>query len=171
MIGALKHSAHSFIINMGTKAPAFVLADEGYDVWVGNTRGNYLSRNHTTLNPNSDAYWDFTVEEIAEVDLPAFIQYIQGVTGAARISYLGYAQGATSMVNLAARKPEIEDDINVAIAWMPQAGKSTYDSNYFRVSFNGWIMEVLKSLNVKIIGDWPSTNLYAVLAQAFPTFM
>ena len=81
MLPAIKHSAHSFIMNMGTKAPAFTLTDEGYDVWLGNVRGNYMSRQHTTLDNTSDEYWDFTIEEIAEIDIPTFIQYIKQITG------------------------------------------------------------------------------------------
>lgn len=77
MIPAVKHSAHSFIMNMGTKAPGFTLTDAGYDVWLGNVRGNYMSREHLTLDPSSDEYWDFTIEEIAEIDIPTFIKYIK----------------------------------------------------------------------------------------------
>jgi len=42
-------------MNHPEEAPALVLAREGFDVWLGNSRGTRFSRKHTSLNPDS---WD-----------------------------------------------------------------------------------------------------------------
>ena len=56
MIHGFNGAAENFLINVNTKSPAFKLVDEGFDVWLLNTRGNIYSKNHTNLDPNEKEF-------------------------------------------------------------------------------------------------------------------
>lgn len=57
----LLDSANGWIMNYDSVAPAFVAAREGYDVWLGNSRGNTYSLKHKEYDPwkNEKKFWDF----------------------------------------------------------------------------------------------------------------
>lgn len=76
---------------------ATVLADEGYDVWIPNNRGNTFSRNHTTLNPDKSKFWDFDYEDMALYDVPANLEYVAKATGVEKFPYIGHSQGTVQM--------------------------------------------------------------------------
>ena len=75
-------SAYCWIMNYADVAPAFVASRAGYDVWLGNSRGNTYSRAHTTYSPdrNERKFWDFTWFDMGQYDLPAVISMIQTET-------------------------------------------------------------------------------------------
>jgi len=51
-------------MNYDTVSPAFVTARGGYDVWLGNSRGNTYSDKHVSLDKdkNEAKYWAFDWE-------------------------------------------------------------------------------------------------------------
>ena len=59
-------SAYCWIVNYAEVAPAFVAARAGYDVWLGNSRGNTYSREHVSLSPdkNEKKFWNFTWDDM-----------------------------------------------------------------------------------------------------------
>ena len=88
-------SSEVWILNE-SKSVAFKLAKEGYDVWMGNNRGNIYSRGHERLNAKGDVaekkeYFDFSFYEMGKYDLPAMIDRALEVSGADEISYIGHS--------------------------------------------------------------------------------
>lgn len=87
-------SSATFLANLPNETLSFILADNGYDVWLGNVRGDTYSRAHQTLNPDKDpAFWHFSWDEMAKYDLPAMVNYVLGVTGQAKLDYIAHSQG------------------------------------------------------------------------------
>ena len=66
------------------------MSDQGFDVWMGNFRGNVYSRNHTSLNPNTiiGPFWDFTWWENGVMDIPAMLNYILETTSQEKLQVL-----------------------------------------------------------------------------------
>lgn len=90
-------SALSFAMNGEDKSAAFVLANEGFDVWLGNNRGNRFSREHVTLKQHQKEFWDWSFQQMAQYDIPAFIKKIREESGMDKISYIGHSQGTSQM--------------------------------------------------------------------------
>lgn len=100
----------------------YYLADKGYDVWMGNFRGNRYSRKHTVWNPDvDDEYWQFTWDQMAEFDLTAMIDYVIDATGYPKLFFVGHSMGTTVFFATMASKPEYNDKIVVMAALGPAA--------------------------------------------------
>jgi predicted alpha/beta hydrolase len=71
---------------------SFYLADQGYDVWLNNSRGNKFSRHHVFLDPDSDPeFWDFSFQDMAEYDLPALFKFVQEKTQKEKAAFIGHS--------------------------------------------------------------------------------
>lgn len=114
-------SSDSFILR-GRKSLAAALSDKGYDVWVGNTRGNKYSRRHKWLDPDMDKeFWNFSFHEMAVIDVRVFIDFILQENNVKSVSVIGHSQGNALFYTLGSTIPEYNDKINIAIALGPIA--------------------------------------------------
>ncbi|XP_072485073.1 lipase member K-like [Notamacropus eugenii] len=91
----LSASAFNWIANLPPNSLAYVLADAGCDVWLGNSRGTTWSQRHVSLSPDSEEFWAFSFDEMANYDLPATIDFIVKKTRQKQLYFLGHSQGAT----------------------------------------------------------------------------
>uniref|UniRef100_A0A1B0B8Z4 AB hydrolase-1 domain-containing protein n=1 Tax=Glossina palpalis gambiensis TaxID=67801 RepID=A0A1B0B8Z4_9MUSC len=118
---------------MGPKSGlGYVLSDLGYDVWMGNARGNRYSKNHTSLNSDYVEFWDFTFHEMGKYDLPANIDYILANTGYDQLHYIGHSQGTAVFWVLCSEQPQYTQKILSMHALAPIAYIADMKSPLFR---------------------------------------
>lgn len=87
------------------------MSDNGYDVWLGNARGNRHSMLHVSYNSESKDFWSFSWHEIGYYDLPAMFDYMLRITYRASAYFIGHSQGATNLLVLLTTRPEYNQKI------------------------------------------------------------
>ncbi|KAG1943735.1 gastric triacylglycerol lipase [Pimephales promelas] len=111
----------NWVTNLPNTSLGFLLADAGFDVWMGNSRGNTWSRKHVSLDPKQKEYWMFSHDEMAKKDLPAVINFITKTTGQEQIFYVGHSQGTTIAFMAFSTMPELASKIKMFFALAPVA--------------------------------------------------
>ncbi|KAG6595988.1 putative lipase [Phytophthora cinnamomi] len=91
----LLDSSYTWVLNYRDQSLAFILADLGYDVWLGNNRGTTWSKEHKEYSTDDERFWDFTWEDMGKYDLPAMIKGALSVSGRSTLSYVGHSEGTT----------------------------------------------------------------------------
>jgi lysosomal acid lipase/cholesteryl ester hydrolase len=97
---------------------AFLLADRGYDVWLGNARGNTYSRRHVNLDADDKEFWDFTWDHLGYFDIPACIDYVLKATGHSKLFYIGHSLGTAMFFIAASLRPEINNKVHLMVPYL-----------------------------------------------------
>ncbi|CAK7330007.1 unnamed protein product [Dovyalis caffra] len=95
----------------------FILADEGFDVWVGNVRGTFWSHGHISLSEKDKEFWDWSWEELALFDLAEMIHHVYSVTSS-KVLIVGHSQG-TIMSFAALIQPNVVEMVEAAALLCP----------------------------------------------------
>lgn len=100
----------NWVTNLRDQSLAFLLADRGCDVWLGNSRlfswnftikvfiirGNKYSNSHEKWTPKDSEFWNWTFDNMASADIPATLRYIYEKTGQ-KINYVGHRKGSNKI--------------------------------------------------------------------------
>ncbi|NXS48958.1 LIPM Lipase, partial [Balaeniceps rex] len=108
-----------WVENLSNNSLGFILADSGYDVWLGNSRGTSWSLRHQHLSADQVEFWDFSFHEMAMYDLPAMIDFVLLKTGQKQIYYVGHSQGCTVAFIAFSSMPELAQKIKMFFALAP----------------------------------------------------
>ncbi|ALC46167.1 CG11598 [Drosophila busckii] len=95
-----------YLLNGPNNGLAYMLADVGYDVWLGNARGTRYGRRHTKLSPKMKEFWQFSWHEIGTIDVPESIDHVLKLTGQDAVHYVGHSQGGSTYLVMISMKPE-----------------------------------------------------------------
>ncbi|KAG0172077.1 hypothetical protein DFQ28_010067 [Apophysomyces sp. BC1034] len=128
MMHGLLQCSGVFVVNE-EKSIAFALADQGYDVWIGNNRA-VATREHMYLDSDDPEYWNWGLKEIGAYDFAAMVVYVRKHTGQAKIAYIGHSQGnAQGCIGLALR-PEIAESLSCFVALAPAVFSGSLTSTF-----------------------------------------
>lgn len=114
-------SSADYILMGPQTSLVYMLADAGFDVWMGNSRGNRYSNRHRSRNNQTQVFWDFSWHEVGSIDVPNVIDYILARTGQQRLQYVGHSQGTTVFWVMMSQHPYYNQRVKSAHLLAPAA--------------------------------------------------
>lgn len=148
-------SADDWVVNEESKSLGLVLANLGFDIWLGNNRGNKYSRANTHITPNHREFWSYSFQQMAENDVKANIAYVTAATGVEKITYVGHSQGTSQMfaaLTDPATTEYVNSKIKVFIALAPVVYLSNANSRILK--FLGHDSILIKTAELWGVDEW-----------------
>ncbi|XP_042386267.1 triacylglycerol lipase 2-like [Zingiber officinale] len=136
----------SWALNSPEESLAFILADNGFDVWIANTRGTTWSPTHISLNITDQAFWSFSWDELASYDLPAILDFVYQQTGQ-KVDYVGHSLG-TLMALSSLSQGKLVDKMKSAALLSPIAYLSHITTRLGKLAARVFVADVIKWLGV-----------------------
>ncbi|KAG8384959.1 hypothetical protein BUALT_Bualt04G0172400 [Buddleja alternifolia] len=136
----------TWLLNSPQESLAMMLADNGFDLWISNTRGTRFSRRHVTLDPSNPEYWNWSWDDLVTHDLPSVINLVFTQT-AQKIHYVGHSMGTLIALASFAEGKEI-DKVKSAALLSPIAYLSHMTTELGNLAAKAFVGEITDMLGV-----------------------
>lgn len=157
-------ASSNWVVNKPNQSLGFMLADAGFDVWMGNVRGNTYSKKHATRKIDSKEFWDFTFDDMAKYDLPAMIDYALEHSTHKSLYYVGHSQGTMMIFAGTGNNPELRKKIKLVFALAPVARlKNIYSPIKYLSYFDGAVKMAANLFGIREF--MPSANSVKFIAE------
>lgn len=175
--GLIDNSA-TWLIPNKTIALPFTLVDEGYDVWMTNSRGNINSYEHMQPDTHdvkvySSDFFKFSWDEMSMYDVPSNLDYVLAHSNYEKAFYVGHSQGTTQFFGAADVIEGIENKIAGFIGLAPVMYVGNIVSPFIWLAAYSplpWILETIKMYNFFILPDYFNPVMRAFVVR-FRTFV
>lgn len=145
-------SADGWMVQHGNNSIPVRLLQEGYDVWLGNTRGNKYSRGHLFKDPESKGFWDFSVDELGLYDLPTLVDLPLGITHTEKLILICHSQSTSfyaTAIGDAITRPKIVAKVSKAILLNP-----TWNLSEIQAYWVNWLGRLVGRMYTTLFYYW-----------------
>jgi len=139
-------AATNWLTNLPNQSLGYLLADKGFDVWLGSVRGTTYSKKHVQFKSTDKAYWDYSFQEIATFDVPAMVDFALATSGQKQLYYVAHSQGTQVMFAKASEDQEFAKKIKIFLALGPVTTVGHITSPVRYLAKIGGLLDVLFKL-------------------------
>ncbi|XP_077301625.1 lipase 3-like [Arctopsyche grandis] len=165
MMHGMYSSAGEWILLGPESSLAYLLVDECFDVWLGNSRGSYYSIN--PIDAKDKDFWKFSYHDIGHYDVPAMIDFVLMKTKRQNLHYVAHSQGTCEFFVMTSTRPQYNKKIITMVALAPVAFTTHVATPIFTALANiSDNMDVFQGMvgNAEFI---PSTDFLDMMATKF----
>lgn len=101
---------------------AFFMSNNNWDVWMFDARGTNLNNHKVSeniLTPEGQKFWDFSLDEQIQIDLPTAIDFVLAQTHEEKLHYIAFSESTSFMFALLSWAPHYADKLVNFVALAP----------------------------------------------------
>jgi len=76
---------------------------------------------HSKLTPEDQKFWDWSVDDLANYDVPAIVDHVLRTTGQQKLTWIGHSQGNAQAFMALSTNPDLASKVKLMIAIAPTA--------------------------------------------------